>query len=83
MHWLPRLVPTRPATSTSARIAVVMALAKDLLDLLVCPACGGELIEKPAAAGLKCTECRRVYPIVDEIPVLIVEEAVIEDERLE
>jgi uncharacterized protein YbaR (Trm112 family) len=60
-----------------------MPVEKDLLELIVCPACHGELIEKPDSAGLKCTSCRRVYPIVDEIPVLIVDEAVIEDERSE
>ena len=32
------------------------------------------------AARLKCVECRRVYPIRDDIPVMLVDEATIEDE---
>ncbi|MEY3282488.1 MAG: hypothetical protein RIR86_501 [Acidobacteriota bacterium] len=34
---------------------------------------------KPDGRGLKCVECRRVYPIRDEIPVLLVDEATIEE----
>lgn len=47
---------------------------------MVCPACHGKLVEKRDASGLKCEACRRVYPIIDQIPDMIVEEAHIEDE---
>jgi uncharacterized protein len=51
-------------------------LPKDLLDILVCPAC-----KKPLTlngASLKCGACRRVYPIRDNIPILLIEEATID-----
>ncbi len=44
-----------------------------VLDLLACPACGGEL--RLEVARLACVECGRAYPIVDGIPVLIAERA--------
>lgn len=59
-----------------------MPIEKDLLEILVCPACRGKLNEKADQSGLKCASCKRVYPIVDEIPVLIVDEAKIEDDAV-
>ena len=57
-----------------------MPIEKDLLDVLICPACRNKLTEKMDGSGLKCEGCKRVYPIIDEIPVLIVDEARIEDD---
>ena len=48
---------------------------------VVCPACRGRVVLKEDASGIKCTECRRVYPVRNDIPALIVEEATIEDEE--
>jgi hypothetical protein len=48
---------------------------------VVCPACKGKVVLKGDASGIKCTECRRVYPVRNDIPALIVEEATIEDEE--
>jgi len=56
-----------------------MAISKDLLDILVCPLCKASLQLKQNDTGLKCVQCKRVYPIRDDIPVMIVEEARIED----
>jgi uncharacterized protein len=53
-------------------------ISKDLLDILVCPACKKPLVIKDNGESLKCGECHRVYPIRDDIPVLLVDEAVIE-----
>ncbi|MFZ4628077.1 MAG: Trm112 family protein [Blastocatellia bacterium] len=55
----------------------------DFLAILRCPACHGKLEEKPDGSGLACISCRRVYPIRDEIPVLLVEEATIEEPKSE
>jgi uncharacterized protein YbaR (Trm112 family) len=54
-----------------------MAIEKDLLELLACPACGGQAkVELTADGnGLECAACHRVYPIRDGIPVMLVEEA--------
>jgi uncharacterized protein YbaR (Trm112 family) len=56
-----------------------MAISKDLLDILVCPLCKAPVELKPDESGLKCVQCKRVYPIRDEIPVMLVEEARIEE----
>ncbi len=57
-----------------------MAISQELLDILACPACKSrvELIKNGAA--LKCVSCHRVYPIRDDIPVMLIDEATIEDE---
>jgi uncharacterized protein YbaR (Trm112 family) len=46
----------------------------ELLEILVCPACRGE-IRPPAGDGLECERCGRVYPIRDGIPVMLIDEA--------
>ena len=56
-----------------------MAISKDLLDILVCPVCKATVELKADQSGLKCVECHRVYPIRDDIPVMLVDEARIEE----
>lgn len=53
-----------------------MSLAPGLLEILVCPRCKGRLVLTPAGDGLGCAKCRVTYPVVDDIPVMIFEEAV-------
>jgi uncharacterized protein YbaR (Trm112 family) len=53
-------------------------IPKDLLDILVCPACKKPLALKDSGESLKCDACRRVYPIRDNIPILLIDEAVID-----
>lgn len=48
---------------------------KKLLDILVCPLCKGPLIYKKAQGELICKADRLAYPIRDEIPVMLEEEA--------
>ncbi len=55
-----------------------MAVAKELLDILVCPVCKTPVKLTGDQAGLKCSTCRRVYPVRDDIPVMLVDEARIE-----
>ena len=69
------LVPNKK--SGSERLS--MALSQDLLDILACPACKAPVELKPDGSGLKCVSCRRVYPIRDDIPVMLIDEATIED----
>ena len=57
-----------------------MAISKELLDILVCPEDKAPLKMKNDQSGLKCEKCRRVYPIKDDIPVMLIEEATIEPE---
>jgi LSD1 subclass zinc finger protein len=51
-------------------------IPQDLLDILVCPMCKKPLQLKETGESLKCTECRRVYPVRDNIPILLIDEAV-------
>ena len=53
-------------------------IAKDLLEILVCPACKKELEHRAHPESLKCVECHRVYPVRDDIPIMLVDEATIE-----
>ncbi|MGA3166969.1 MAG: Trm112 family protein [Terriglobia bacterium] len=57
-----------------------MAVPQELLDILVCPACKAPVQLTPDAQGLKCAQCRRVYPIHDDIPVMLIDEAKVEAE---
>ena len=58
-----------------------MAISQDLLEILACPACKAKVELESDGSGLKCTECKRVYPIRDDIPVMLVDEAVTENEE--
>ncbi|MFN2578780.1 MAG: Trm112 family protein [Pyrinomonadaceae bacterium] len=58
-----------------------MAISEQLLEILVCPACRAKVQLKPDGSALKCVECKRVYPIRDDIPVMLIDEATIEDEQ--
>jgi uncharacterized protein len=54
---------------------VKMSLSPELLEVLVCPACKGSLVYDEAAATLTCNGCRLRYPIQEDIPVMLEEEA--------
>jgi LSD1 subclass zinc finger protein len=53
-------------------------VAKELLDILVCPACKKPLEYRQSPENLKCTECHRVYGVKDDIPIMLVDQAIIE-----
>ena len=57
-----------------------MAISEDLLEILACPACKAKVELKADGSGLKCVKCRRVYPIRDDIPVMLVDEATKEND---
>jgi uncharacterized protein len=52
-----------------------MAVSKELLAILVCPVCKNRINLVPDGSALKCDTCKRVYPIRDDIPVMLPEEA--------
>jgi LSD1 subclass zinc finger protein len=54
-------------------------IAKDLLEILVCPACKQALEYRQTPESLKCTRCHRVYLVKDDIPIMLVDEAKIEE----
>ena len=57
-----------------------MAVPQELLDILVCPACKLPVQLTPDGQGSEVCPCRRVYPIKDDIPDMIIEDAKIEAE---
>jgi uncharacterized protein YbaR (Trm112 family) len=52
-----------------------MAISKELLDILVCPKCKGNIYLNEAGNGLVCDNCRLLYEIKDDIPIMLIDEA--------
>ena len=50
-------------------------LDRKLLDILVCPVCKAEVSLNKAKDGLVCAKCKLEYPIQDDIPVMLPDEA--------
>lgn len=59
-----------------------MAINKELLDILCCPKCKGEIRLTTAQDGLVCDTCKLFYPIRDDIPVMLIEEAIPFDSQI-
>jgi len=53
-----------------------MAISQELLDILACPKCKGNIHLNSSGDGLVCETCRLCYPIKDDIPVMLIDEAV-------
>ena len=53
-------------------------ISQDLLDMLVCPVCKKPVVLNADKESLKCGECHRVYPIQDDIPIMLVDAATID-----
>jgi uncharacterized protein YbaR (Trm112 family) len=58
-----------------------MSIDPKLLQILACPSCKTEVKLTEDEKGLKCIKCSRVYPIRDDIPVMLIDEASVEPER--
>ncbi|MFN8007451.1 MAG: Trm112 family protein [Terriglobia bacterium] len=56
-----------------------MPINPELLKILVCPVCKEAVELTPDQQGLKCVKCKRVYPIREDIPVMLVDEAKISE----
>ncbi len=53
-----------------------MGIDKELLAILACPKCKGDLHLTEQKDGLICKACRLKYPIRDDIPVMLIDEAI-------
>ncbi len=53
-----------------------MAIKKELLDILCCPKCKGDIKLTEAEDGLVCEVCQLMYPIKDDIPIMLIDEAI-------
>jgi uncharacterized protein YbaR (Trm112 family) len=49
-------------------------LPKELLDILCCPKCHGELHYDKERNTLTCIVCGKVYPVKDDIPIMLVDD---------
>ena len=52
-----------------------MAISKELLDILVCPKCKGDIYLTETGDGLICDNCKLLYEIRDDIPIMLIDEA--------
>ncbi len=52
-----------------------MAVSKELLEILVCPKCKGDVVLTQKEDGLVCDVCALLYEIRDDIPIMLIEEA--------
>lgn len=53
-----------------------MAISQDLLAILACPKCKGDVHLNTSGDGLICEACRLMYPIKDDIPIMLIDGAV-------
>ena len=52
-----------------------MAINKELLDILACPKCKGDIRLDESKQGLVCDKCKLIYEIRDDIPIMLIDEA--------
>ena len=59
-----------------------MAIKKELLDILACPKCKGDIFLTENEDGLVCKSCKLLYEIRDDIPIMLIDEAKPWDESI-
>lgn len=52
-----------------------MVLSKELLDILACPKCKGDIEYDIDKNELRCLNCRLIYRVEDDIPIMLIDEA--------
>jgi uncharacterized protein YbaR (Trm112 family) len=57
------------------RSEVIMTINQELLDILACPQCKGEVKLNEQGDGLICQPCKLMYEIKDDIPIMLIEKA--------
>jgi len=72
-----RIKRTKPSSvfSKTQKGDTQMALSKELLDILACPKCKGDIYLNESKDGLICDHCKLVYEIRDDIPIMLIDEA--------
>jgi len=50
-------------------------ISQELLDILACPKCKGELTLTEKKDGLICKKCELLYEIREDIPIMLIDEA--------
>ncbi len=52
-----------------------MAISKELLDILACPKCKAPVHLNEDGTGLVCEQCRLLYEIREDIPIMLIDQA--------
>ena len=52
-----------------------MAISEELLEILACPKCKGDIHLNDTQDGLICYHCKLLYEIKDDIPIMLIDEA--------
>jgi uncharacterized protein YbaR (Trm112 family) len=55
---------------------VQMSISKELLDILACPKCKGDIYLSEKGDSLICDACKLMYEIKDDIPIMLIDEAI-------
>jgi uncharacterized protein YbaR (Trm112 family) len=63
--------PHQPINTRKA----IMALSEELLNILACPKCKGDIYINDTNDGLICDNCKLLYEIRDDIPIMLIDEA--------
>ena len=53
-----------------------MAISNELLEILACPKCKGDIYLNEEKNGLICDACKLMYEIKDDIPIMLIDEAI-------
>ena len=69
---------TRAIPVATAKESERMSVDPELLEILACPNCKTKVDLVKNGTALKCGQCKRVYPIKDDIPVMLLDEATVE-----
>lgn len=56
-------------------------ISKELLEILACPVCKNDVVYNEEKQTLTCVSCHRQYPIREGIPIMLEEEAIIEEKE--
>ena len=52
-----------------------MTISQELLEILACPKCKGDIYLNDTKDGLICDKCKLLYEIKDDIPIMLIDEA--------
>jgi uncharacterized protein YbaR (Trm112 family) len=63
------------SASTINTRKAIMALSEELLNILACPKCKGDIYMNDTNDGLICDNCKLLYEIREDIPIMLIDEA--------
>lgn len=52
-------------------------IREELLEILACPKCKGDIRPADKEDGLVCETCKLLYPVRQGIPIMLIEEAIV------